>query len=271
MTWQRIDENTYIDNTLVTCAEYQLFIDEMREQGSYYQPDHWKSYNLPVGQALEPILGVRHSDAIEFCDWLTKREDKKWKYRIPAFDENDQHPIHHFGRQLGGVWAMSEDENLRFAKLSSQTGNRRIFSQINIKQLANSIKFERENTHARNDLLPQAVFPRNELDKRINNHFLSLSVAHMVDRARALNFDQNIDKEIDRAVDRSQSRGVDIEYDIKLDKSLALSPDCAVTCSLIWDINLALDLFIDVLSFQERIAGRSPAFEGIRLVKERTK
>ena len=27
---QRIDENTYIDDTLVTCAEYQLFIDEMR-------------------------------------------------------------------------------------------------------------------------------------------------------------------------------------------------------------------------------------------------
>ena len=29
MTWHRIDEKTYIDDTLVTCAEYQLFIDEM--------------------------------------------------------------------------------------------------------------------------------------------------------------------------------------------------------------------------------------------------
>lgn len=26
---QRIDENTFIDDTLVTCVEYQLIIDEM--------------------------------------------------------------------------------------------------------------------------------------------------------------------------------------------------------------------------------------------------
>jgi hypothetical protein len=59
MSWQRIDENTYIDDTLVTCAEYQLFVDEMREEGKYSQPDHWISYQFPGGKAKEPILGLR--------------------------------------------------------------------------------------------------------------------------------------------------------------------------------------------------------------------
>ena len=73
MSWQSIDENTYIDDTLVTCPEYQLFIDEMREQGKYYQPDHWTSYLFLKGHAREPISGMRKSDALAFCNWLTKR------------------------------------------------------------------------------------------------------------------------------------------------------------------------------------------------------
>ena len=33
----------------------------------------------------------------------------------------------------------------------------------------------------------------------------------------------------------------------------------------------ALNAYIDILTLKERIAGRSPAFEGIRLVKERVR
>lgn len=84
---QRIDENTYIDDTLVTCAEYQLFIDEMRELGKYYQPDHWTSCQFLLGQARDPILGVRHSDAIAFCEWLNKESRVGFKYRIPHKSE----------------------------------------------------------------------------------------------------------------------------------------------------------------------------------------
>jgi hypothetical protein len=88
---QRIDENTYIDDSLVTCAEYQLFIDELREQGKYYQPDHWTSYQFPKGRAREPILGVRYSDAIAFCEWLTNRGDTDWEYRLPTEKEAQKH------------------------------------------------------------------------------------------------------------------------------------------------------------------------------------
>jgi hypothetical protein len=73
MSWQRIDENTYIDDTLVTCAEYQLFIDEMREQDKYYQPDHWTSYQFPEGGA-RTNLGVR-TDA-SLLNWINKPRNR---------------------------------------------------------------------------------------------------------------------------------------------------------------------------------------------------
>ncbi|MFP5262655.1 MAG: hypothetical protein ACLGJB_12195 [Blastocatellia bacterium] len=34
---QRIDDQREIDLGYLTCAEYQLFLDDMREQGKYYQ------------------------------------------------------------------------------------------------------------------------------------------------------------------------------------------------------------------------------------------
>jgi formylglycine-generating enzyme required for sulfatase activity len=90
---QRIDENTYIDDTLVTCAEYQLFIDEMRERAKYYQPDHWSSYQFPKGEAQAPIVGVRFSDAKTFCEWLTQREGGEWSFRPPAIGEAEKYKL----------------------------------------------------------------------------------------------------------------------------------------------------------------------------------
>jgi len=109
---QRIDDNTYIDDTLVTCAEYQLFIDEMREQGKYYQPDHWTSYQFPSGKGREAILGVRHSDAVIFCAWLTDREASEWKYRLPFEFEAKKFDVEHRVRHSPiGYWIMAA-ENL---------------------------------------------------------------------------------------------------------------------------------------------------------------
>lgn len=70
----RIDENVEIDMSYITCAEYQLFIDEKLKADEYRQPDHWKSYRFPPGDAQKPITGVRSSDAKEFCEWLTQQQ-----------------------------------------------------------------------------------------------------------------------------------------------------------------------------------------------------
>ena len=66
----RVDEDVYIDPTYVTHAEYQLFLDEQRQVGNYYQPDHWLAYQFPKGQGLLPVVGVRPTDAEAFCQWL---------------------------------------------------------------------------------------------------------------------------------------------------------------------------------------------------------
>jgi hypothetical protein len=82
---QRIDENREIDRTFISCAEYQLFLDEMREKKEFYQPDHWTIFHFPKGSALQPIAGVRAQDAKEFCEWLSQKENKK--YRCPTLAE----------------------------------------------------------------------------------------------------------------------------------------------------------------------------------------
>jgi hypothetical protein len=83
----RLSETVAMDTSLVTCAEYQLFLDEMRDQGKYFQPDHWSSYHYPIGAGNRPVTGVRSLDAQEFCEWLVTNEEKNVVYRLPKASE----------------------------------------------------------------------------------------------------------------------------------------------------------------------------------------
>ncbi len=116
---QRIDENTYIDDTLVTCAEYQLFIDEMREQGKYYQPDHWLEMQFPHGQANTPLLGMRFSDAIAFCQWLSARNTGEWQFRLPTLVEARSYPLYVDNNRNVGYWVVATPEQSKFFVLAS--------------------------------------------------------------------------------------------------------------------------------------------------------
>ena len=209
---QRIDENTYIDDTLVTCAEYQLFIDEMREQGKYYQPDHWTSYQFPEGQAREPILGMRYSDATTFCEWLTQHEGEDWCYRLPVETEVKEYPLKpKRSVKPVGCWIINDNPLSRFIWINSVLKDPR-----NIIDGQNNVNLD--------------------LDR---NHVLSLAL----DRVRALALDRDIARDIDRDIDR------------------------ALAFERAFDLARSFDFFMDMFTLQERIAGRSPAFEGIRLVK----
>ncbi len=81
------DKNTFGDTSLITCVEYQIFLDEQRSKGKYYQPDHWVDERFPAGQGRLPILGVRPSDAVAFCKWLNEREPGVLYYRLPKAGE----------------------------------------------------------------------------------------------------------------------------------------------------------------------------------------
>jgi len=91
---QRIDDTRDIDVTFISCAEYQLFLDEMRESNEFYiayhQPDHWLNFRFPEGLAMQSVVGVRTDDAEKFCDWLSQKENKK--YRCPTLKEAQEYP-----------------------------------------------------------------------------------------------------------------------------------------------------------------------------------
>ncbi|MDF5719599.1 MAG: SUMF1/EgtB/PvdO family nonheme iron enzyme [Rhizonema sp. PD37] len=90
----QIDQNVAIDKSYITCAEYQLFIDEKLRAGEHRQPDHWTSYSFPSGSAKKPVTGVRASDAEEFCEWLTQHNSTPgFKYRLPTLTEVENYPV----------------------------------------------------------------------------------------------------------------------------------------------------------------------------------
>ncbi len=93
----RLNEVLEIDTSYISCAEYQLFINEKLATGEYRQPDHWRETGFAEGAAQQPIAGVRSSDAAEFCDWLTLRSaargNQNQRFRLPTPEEASDNPV----------------------------------------------------------------------------------------------------------------------------------------------------------------------------------
>jgi hypothetical protein len=100
----RIDNDLEIelDKTLITCAEYQLFIDEKLRFGKSYLPDHWVRPRFNLKDATSPVMGIQPEDAEAFCKWLTERESTQdFQYRLPKDEEVEPNPIL---SELVGYW-----------------------------------------------------------------------------------------------------------------------------------------------------------------------
>jgi hypothetical protein len=107
-SFQRIDEVREIDLNYLTYAEYQIFLDDMRAQGKFFQPDHWGDYQFQQGKALEPILGVRPEDAEAFCKWLTRRRyGSNERYRLPTAEEAQQYLL---PKEMIAMWCRDVGE-----------------------------------------------------------------------------------------------------------------------------------------------------------------
>lgn len=321
MTWQRIDDDIYIDDTLVTCAEYQLFIDEMREQGMHYQPDQWTTYQFPQGQAHTPIKGVRFSDGKAFSKWLTDREGGIWIYRVPFLEEVYGYSIINKYRFPMGYWFTDKKglERLGTAgNTRTETNGWRIERSLQEKLSDASIRLYGygDNTdrkldggrafdRARNLKLVGNKYYRNlnidSLELRAKEHdpILALSCNFFLDRN--LNNDETLhnsllnlqDKEINYLFEIARSVHAEnqpnriqaIEFCIiyacsLVIKNMAGQPlpatvdamralGMADTWGFIGGVDNSIALIVDLITYSERIAGHSPTFEGIRLVKER--
>lgn len=84
---QPFNNGSAIDLQFLTCAEYQLFLNEMQIQGEYYQPSHWTKLRFATGSALHPVKGIRVEDAQIFCDWLTAKQGHNGVFRLPTPQE----------------------------------------------------------------------------------------------------------------------------------------------------------------------------------------
>ncbi|MDJ0903998.1 MAG: SUMF1/EgtB/PvdO family nonheme iron enzyme [Xenococcus sp. MO_188.B8] len=58
-----IEENLEIDTSYITCAEYQLFVDEWLNLGERFQ----------AGSAKKPITDMSYQNALGFCAWLSSK------------------------------------------------------------------------------------------------------------------------------------------------------------------------------------------------------
>ena len=253
MSWYRIGDDTYIDDSLVTCAEYQLFINEMRAQGKYYQPDHWQEYHFSTGQAREPILGVRPSDSAEFCEWLTARQTEGWRFRLPSPEEAQNHPVRTFYPLPIGYWTKGTNSALHpssFGWIGSVPNNPRNLYPVSSLTLDLDHDIER----ARGLTSKWALGRPFKLDLDIDRAF-----------ARDLELDN---RTFDRDLARARDYARELQTDRDSDRDSAISvPDFDNARDRA--IDSAHDLYADFLTLRERIAGRSRAFEGIRLVRER--
>jgi hypothetical protein len=116
------EEEPMKDRSFIKCAEYQLFLDEPENHSR--QPDHWQDDRFPTGQGLEPVLGVRPSDAVAFCKWLTTQEAGACYYRLPTSEETQDISVGETGR---GYWI--DDGNDGFGWANGEPLSSSILSQ----------------------------------------------------------------------------------------------------------------------------------------------
>ena len=225
----RIDASLEIDTTLITCAEYQLFINAQCKTGRNRQPGHWTGYQFAPGDAAKPISGVRASDAEAFCQWLL--EQGYGFCRLPQVKEACAHPI---ADGKIGYWCTSSDIKKKIEGISQeqiQVWKREMVEKFSIdRDLARDLALDLNSNLARG-LSPALDRDRTlardlnlDLDLNLDREGdIVLEIALEIDRHRAINRDRIHDRRrtLDRALDLTLDRALDLTFDLDLD----LRPD----------------------------------------------
>ena len=237
----RIDNNLEIDRSYITCAEYQLFIDEMRQQGKNCQPDHWTSERFPTGYAKKPITGVRASDAEEFCQWLTQKESLfGFRYRLPSLAETtailvttedigcwckDKNTLVISGitSQQWKDWQQKFPEYLIFRDKFSLKHNLNHFLNLDLNRNLDFNNFL-------NDFLNRNL----NLDLNLDLYCVFNRDLHCVINR---NLYRNVDRVLSRILNRVLNRVLDLNLDLYLDPNFDLNFD--------FDLNLNLNHFLN--------------------------
>jgi hypothetical protein len=126
-----------MDGGLIENCEYQLFADEMRQLNRQVIPDFWKSTSFPQGKARKHVTGIRSIDALDFCNWLTRRDVFNRKYRLP--NNRDIITYQHLTEKLTNevqiaYWIIDETIGNKLC-LYPKTSNKTLKQEIIVQQL----------------------------------------------------------------------------------------------------------------------------------------
>ncbi len=218
----RIDKNVEIDLNYITCAEYQLFIDDKRKAGENRQPDHWTIDRFPPGDAKKPITGVRASDAEEFCEWLTQQDlELGFRYRLSTLTEAEEYPA---TEKQVGCWSKDGD---KLVIAGIEVNQRRILQEYMVDALARNLDFDLSRAYEfALDLAPNLDLTSARASTRASAraYKLSLDLINTLDRASEL----DLSRDLDIALARTR------EHDLALDRTLirALASDRELDLSL---------------------------------------
>lgn len=163
-----LSDDVYVDTSPVSCAEYQLFLDDQSAQGHFYHPWHWHTASFEPGQGREPVLGVQPSDMQAFCNWLTTRENGRWYYRLPHQEEISQ-ALSHSDESISptanpGFWT----EDNKFIWFNEVTPEYTNLTELVLDQLlldrAKARDYERVRARDRREPLDEVL----ELERELN-------------------------------------------------------------------------------------------------------
>ncbi len=303
----RVTNTMFVDPTYITHAEYQLFLDEMRVQGDFYQPDHWLQPQFPSGQGKSAIVGIRSNDAIAFCRWLSQRSEEGWQFSLPQAGE-----LMAYGSSLNtinsnpvGYWVYSGKE-ITFEGDHTYLSSGILLKQYYILDRDYDPDFTTELIDRLKLKLPFSpkVDPTYILDYSLNHiieftrsldldltynfdtsnsidskliHNLELSLNHALhlarDRKRIPHQDHN---DIRRALYRyirlvamlTASKLQEILETTKKERSLWNSETAFARETQGW-LDGVLQIYVDFSMLEARIDGDLPAIEGLRIVKKR--
>ena len=208
---RRVSDSLYVGDTLISHAEYQLFLDDHQMTGEHLYPDHWRQHIFPTGEGKAPVVGVRPSDAEEFCQWLTKRDKEGWRYRLPYAKEFDL-PL-----KLGQTGYWVHKESGQGYELENKPSNVLPVEALENRLRADYTRAQQLDLDTTRDLALIRV----------------VELARELDIERALAFDNNLGLYLTLSLNPS------LDHPLNLEGSLALALD------LDRDRNRVLALFLD--------------------------
>ncbi|NJL52327.1 MAG: SUMF1/EgtB/PvdO family nonheme iron enzyme [Hydrococcus sp. SU_1_0] len=192
-----INNNIEIDKNYITYAEYQLFINEMEALGKNRQPDHWIMNKFSPENAVKPIVGVRASDAQEFCEWLNNKYPLLGhKYRLPTLEEIAIKPSleNQIGcwcvdeKQLiiGGInleqWQIWQEKLKKLLKFEEDIGQYSYFNLDNILAWKINLNFDFSSQHFQIVTLAEelSIILINEFNNQLNKYSQSSLVKTLI-------------------------------------------------------------------------------------------